>query len=53
MHDNVYDCLSSKTLKEVIKIIKDWIKRGEGRGVGRSRPFSIHNMCNSIEAFQN
>lgn len=29
MHDNVYDCLSSKTLKEVIKIIKDWIKRGK------------------------
>lgn len=29
MHDNVYDCRSSKTLKEVIKIIKDWIKRGK------------------------
>lgn len=40
MHDNFYDCLSSKTLKEVIKIIKDWIKRGkeeEWEEAGRSQ----------------
>lgn len=29
MYDNVYDCLFLKILKEVIKIIKDWIKRGK------------------------